>query len=562
MATSTDAISREILEAIDENLGQLGDAASQDSLLSDLISQRNLKRTARREHTIDSLRKHLLKIANDHKVGGNGIERIWTLGSRAFKDDYLRSIELEAPSSASAIDGLRDVLPATESQDSGAGERPPTSADSNTKRKAADHAEERAKAKKRTKIAEDEGQVGRSEAQNPDEDGHAGPDSRSAERPSVEELIANARTGRHKTPIDAQLKHVEALARTEGRIGELCRQMFPPGFEVSDKVEKISALNQETLALMMDELFKDVGLIPNILCVRNGLNRMAPAVFVEQPQPQLRSLYQQVLGGEDWYSILNNRQERPSPWRLRVDDVITSMTTAEVYNKVFRAKLPWDLEATLESLGSQLDYVKEAVDDRGYKLSDILKNANYKMADCPKFRKHTISKHARFLANSLAMTLKPHLNHTKATQDLAVNTPGFGSDTKWIDDLTRLFEACIVLKGKSEGHENVEIEYFWMEPGRIVGQADNFVFKPDPRYDEDDVSLQEILLVLWPGMRIKDDGFGGSGVMAQAVKATVLTRILDEHELVPEANSDRSPNGMASPTLSEQIRDELDAEEA
>lgn len=563
MATSMDIVSRDILEAIDVNIDQLRDVSSQDKFLTDLVSRRNLKRTTRREHTADSLRQHLQKIANDQRIGGDGIEKIWTLGSHAFEEDFLKSIGLEQSSNAIVATSPRGLLSTMDTELSDANGGSATSAEHSRKRKSPDHAEKPSESKKRAKTAQTQNDLdgSRNEERHENETSKASP-SRSSGRPTVEELITNARLGRHKTPEDAPLKHVEALAQTEGRIGELCRQMFPPGFEVSDKVEKISALNRETLALMMDELFKDVGLIPNILCIRNGLDRTAQAVFVEQPQPQLRSLYQQVLGGEDWYSILNNRQERPSPWHLRVDDVLTSMITAEVYNKVFRAKLPWDLEATLESLGSQLEYVKEAVDDRGYKLSDILKNAQYKMAYCPKFRKHTISKHARFLANSLAMTLKPHLNHTKAAQNLAANTPGFGTDTRWIDYLANLFEACIVLKGKSEGHENVEIEYFWMQPGTIVGQADNFVFKPDPRYDEDDVSPQEILLVMWPGMRIKDDGFGGSGVMAQAVKATVLTRILEEHELEPKGNTDdllKDEN--ASPTLSDQLRDELGAEQ-
>ena len=229
--------------------------------------------------------------------------------------------------------------------------------------------------------------------------------------------------------------------------------------EAGTKIDKHTGIDHLAIRDIMQNIYGDIGGALVSYMSDHGCHGQQPAEFEIDPPKELEDLYEVFLGTKDWRGRLLELQNCAVPCTPPALFVIRGLVGAALHKEVFLTQLPWDLEHQFrEALGENVDLWEEAMDERGYRLSDKLKHVAYKQIRDKRFRDTTVSEHARKLAQRLVLTLKPHL---VGLPKLPTRKPFHQCEL--VNDLERVFREGLILKQKMESADYATYEYLWFE---------------------------------------------------------------------------------------------------
>ncbi|KAI7082870.1 hypothetical protein KC356_g8030 [Hortaea werneckii] len=277
--------------------------------------------------------------------------------------------------------------------------------------------------------------------------------------------------GRVQAPLqNVRERHAEAIGQT------LLEQVYPPEVEPAGPLAPNIHLLQlrqgnRVIQRCMHELAHMVLGVVNSFARENDLDYKAESAFVQQPSQELEELYGQIFGSKEWSAVWLERLNRQQPCIYRMPMVLHALMGATIHREVFQKEMPWDVEQNLRSkMGYALKFLEGATGDRGHSFKNIVKHAHFKMCDSKEFQDEVIEPHAQKIADSLAMTLVPHLIAQKKHQHPNADAHFFkapSSSDEWVKKLREVFKFALILHGKINGANDATYEYIWFEPGTI-----------------------------------------------------------------------------------------------
>ncbi|KAK4951594.1 hypothetical protein LTR10_010571 [Elasticomyces elasticus] len=195
----------------------------------------------------------------------------------------------------------------------------------------------------------------------------------------------------------------------------------------------------------------------------------ADAVFLNKPTPELRKLYEKVMGATDWQLQLLDFQNRDEPVKLRASEVGVALVNAAIYEQVFLKSTPWDIASQFaESIGnSRKKYFDEAMVMRGYEWETTLKHVAWLQAFDKNFQEGDMKNHANKLAHETAMVLLPHLQAMTAKPGAAPK-----HQPNWLRSIELAFHKALMMKSKLDAAADATFEYTWLGPDVPFLRAD------------------------------------------------------------------------------------------
>ncbi|GAB1732770.1 hypothetical protein NU195Hw_g7959t1 [Hortaea werneckii] len=297
-------------------------------------------------------------------------------------------------------------------------------------------------------------------------------------------------------------RHAEAIGQT------LHDHLYPPEAEPAGPLAKniqLVLLRQGNMMIQecMKELAHMIAGVVSSFARENDLDYSATSAFVQQPSQELEELYSEVFGSKDWSAAWLERLNRQQPCIYRMPIVLDAMIGATIHREIFQKEMPWDVEQNLRSkMGYAVKFLEEAMGDRGHSFKNVVKHAHFKMCDNKEFQDEIIEPYARKIADSLAMTLVPHLIAQKKHQYPNADAHFFKapcSSDEWVKKLRKVFKFAIILHGKINGANDATYEYVWFKPGSIWDGKQRSVDVPDdfPR------KPYEVVLTWLPAIRVE-----------------------------------------------------------
>ncbi|KAI7393355.1 hypothetical protein KC336_g16331 [Hortaea werneckii] len=308
--------------------------------------------------------------------------------------------------------------------------------------------------------------------------------------------------GRVQAPLrNVRERHAEAIGKT------LLDHLYPPEAEPAGPLAKNIQhvlLRQGNMMIQkcMSELAHMIHGVVGSFVIENDLDHSAASAFVQQPSQELEELYSEVFGSKDWSAAWLERLNRQQPCIYRMPMVLDAMMGATIHREVFQKEMPWDVEQNLRSkMGYAVKFLEEAMGDRGHGFKNVVKHAHFKMCDSKEFQDEVIEPYARKIADSLAMTLLPHLIAQKKHQYPNADAHFFKApcpSDEWVKKLRKVFKFAMILHGKINGAIDATYEYLWFKPGSIWDGKQRSVDVPDdfPR------KPHEVVLTWLPAIRV------------------------------------------------------------
>lgn len=293
----------------------------------------------------------------------------------------------------------------------------------------------------------------------------------------------------------AQAKHAKKLLEADATL-------FPPELKERGRTTLDAAalrtMGSNQIEKAMDALSSSTRKVATEICIDNNLDLNAASTFVQHPEKELAALYAKIFGTVDWKAKWLDWQHSQRGYKFPMERVISALIGASVHAAVFCSTPAWDMEKSfLEATGANVKYWREALDDKGHNLEEVLKQVCFKQIKDPSFQDSVVKDRANQLANDLAMTLMPHLLLLKRgvfprEENLRINSDPVGAT--WIEQLRKLFRTALVVKGKIESAWDTDYEYVWFEPSSAVNPhcVEFLVPTKDP---------QEVVLSWWPAVR-------------------------------------------------------------
>ncbi|KAI7222238.1 hypothetical protein KC333_g1260 [Hortaea werneckii] len=277
--------------------------------------------------------------------------------------------------------------------------------------------------------------------------------------------------GRVQAPLkNVRERHAEAIGET------LLDHLYPPEVEAAGPLAKnihLLLLRQghNMIQKCMYELTQMMHWVVSSFARENDLNDRVESAFVQQPSQELEELYSQVFGSKEWRAAWLDRLNRQEPCIYRMPMVLSCLIGATIHREVFQKETPWDVEQNLRSgIGYAVKALEEAMGDRGHSFRNVVKHAQFKLYDSKEFQDETIEPYARKIADSLAMTLVPHLIAQKKHQYPNAEAHFFEApctSDEWVRKLRDVFKFALILHGKINGANDATYEYIWFKPGSI-----------------------------------------------------------------------------------------------
>ncbi|KAI7313603.1 hypothetical protein KC315_g11601 [Hortaea werneckii] len=277
--------------------------------------------------------------------------------------------------------------------------------------------------------------------------------------------------GRVQAPLrNVRERHAEAIGKT------LLDHLYPPEVEPAGPLAKnihLVLLRQghDMIQKCMFELTQMMHWVVSSFARENDLNDRVESAFVQQPSQELEELYSQVFGSKEWRAAWLDRLNRQEPCIYRMPMVLSCLIGATIHREVFQKETPWDVEQNLRSgIGYAVKALEEAMGDRGHSFRNVVKHAQFKLYDSKEFQDETIEPYARKIADSLAMTLVPHLIAQKKHQYPNAEAHFFEApcvSDEWVRKLREVFKFALILHGKINGANDATYEYIWFKPGSI-----------------------------------------------------------------------------------------------
>ncbi|KAI6913759.1 hypothetical protein KC318_g1138 [Hortaea werneckii] len=309
--------------------------------------------------------------------------------------------------------------------------------------------------------------------------------------------------GRVQAPLkNVRERHAEAIGET------LLDHLYPPEVEAAGPLTKnihLLLLRQghNMIQKCMYELAHMMHGVVSSFARENDLDDSAESAFVQRPSQELEELYSQVFGSKEWRAAWLNRLNRQEPCIYRMPMVLDALMGAMIHREVFQKETPWDVEQNLRSrMGYAVKALEEAMGDRGHSFRNVVKHAQFKLYDSKEFQDETIEPYARKIADSLAMTLVPHLIAQKKHQYPNADAHFFEapcSSDEWVRKLREVFKFALILHGKINGANDATYEYIWFKPGSIWDGQQRSVDVPHdfPR------KSYEVILTWLPAIKVE-----------------------------------------------------------
>ncbi|KAI6915271.1 hypothetical protein KC318_g93 [Hortaea werneckii] len=301
-------------------------------------------------------------------------------------------------------------------------------------------------------------------------------------QPTVQDAVA----GRVQAPLrNVRERHARAIDEP------ILEEIHPPEVEPAEASREdigLLVLRQGNLiiAKCMKELEKYLKDILISFIRANNLDIDAASAFVRKPDKELEALYIQMFGSKDWEAAWLGRLNQGKPNVYRLGHVLPSLIGAAIYREVFNKELPWDVEENLYSrMGYASDALEEAMADRGHSFRTVVKHAQFKLLNSKKFQEETVKPHAWKVAETVAMTIAPHLKAEKRAQFpdapahyLEATSP----NGEWVDQLRHIFELAYILKGKLNTATDAKYEYVWFKPGSLCSLREGSIVNENPYF--------------------------------------------------------------------------------
>ncbi|KAK5127442.1 hypothetical protein LTR85_006781 [Meristemomyces frigidus] len=234
------------------------------------------------------------------------------------------------------------------------------------------------------------------------------------------------------------------------------------------------------------------------------------------PQKELAELYATVFSGAEWRAKYIELQARIG---LSSIDVLGSLVSAGVCSSVFAVNTPWRMQAIdTDGLGRKWLAVMEVLADDGYHVDELLDRAASRMILQPDFKSGALSEHAALLADTLALTLHPHIQRMTGSRRTPKSRAWSmkGGVVTWMADLREIFQKALMLKTRIETTSDTSFDFRWYQ-GR-------------EGLDEDEMEMlyqgdlpQEVGITIMPGVTA-DSARDGTRV---AKRAMVLSHPAD-----------------------------------
>lgn len=264
-------------------------------------------------------------------------------------------------------------------------------------------------------------------------------------------------------------------------VGDSRQQTQPQGQLQEEHFRALDlSIGYDDVEKAQNSIWLNIRDITNDLFEHRGVDKSALAEFHQQPSAQLRDLYATVFSW-DWQERVVALQLGKNA-KLNNERVLRGLISAGIFRSVFKDPTPWNPR----SFGTNMDleYLRRALESKGtvhschgiiesiligetgLRLDDVLaQTMMHRMAD-PQFS-NTVTKQATELAQTLSLTLIPHILSSKATKTAKEGSGPF----TWSSALRDVFQDALNLKSKMEATNDRKYEISWIEASVVYDRT-------------------------------------------------------------------------------------------
>ncbi|KAK4504989.1 hypothetical protein PRZ48_002952 [Zasmidium cellare] len=241
------------------------------------------------------------------------------------------------------------------------------------------------------------------------------------------------------------------------------KPISPPTFQPhKDEPQIFPYGDQGWLLDLWKRLENSLWFAMNSLFNEHGFEEKAPSQFVASPGPELRELYETLVGGEGQWETWVVDQKMKGVDCLRQDCTLAGLFGVSIFS-MLQQELPWNVQKDLPAqIGERnLRHFEAAMRDIGHDTNNFLRNMAAKQYEDREFQSKVVAQYAKRQLGALVLTLQPHLEKL-----IKSNTrKGSLGCKKWTEFLEAAFVDAINIKHILQASKMGPFDFPWPTAG-------------------------------------------------------------------------------------------------